>query len=196
MMWNSNLSPEININRNLVNRFKKYATISGILFILLGLAGMIFPVFATFTTVIFVAYLMLVAGLSSAWLTWTSNKEDWAGWLKSTLLVLVALMMLFYPRDGVAALGMLFAIYFFIDAFAGFGLAFSLRPKKIWWLWLVNAVTSLALGTIFIIGWPFSSVYMIGIFVGVSLLFDGLALLMGGSYAEALDGDNETEPKV
>ncbi len=195
-MWNSNLSPEININKNLVDRFKKYATISGILFILLGLTGMIFPAFATFTTVVFVAYLMLVAGLSSGWLTWTSNKKDWAGWLKSILLVLVSLLMLFYPMEGVAALGMLFAIYFFMDAFAGFGLAFSLRPKKIWWLWLVNAVTSLALGTIFIIGWPFSSVYMIGIFVGVSLLFDGLALLMGGSYLEAPDDDKDADKKA
>ena len=190
-MWNSNLSPEININRNLVQRFKKYATVSGIVFILLGVAGIVFPVFATYTTVVFVAYLMLIAGLSSAWMTWQSNKHDWAGWLKSTLLVLVSILILFFPMDGVAALGLLFSIYFFIDAFAGFGLAFSLRPQKIWWLWLVNAITSLALGMIFIIGWPFSSVFMIGIFVGISLLFDGIALLAGGSYLNALDGDEK-----
>ena len=190
-MWNSNLSPEININRNIVAHFKKYAKISGTILVLLGLAGIIFPAVATFTTVIFVAYLMLVAGLTSGWLTWASNKRDWAGWLKSVFLVLVSLLMLFYPMEGVAALGMLFAIYFFIDAFAGFGLAFSLRPQKIWWLWLINAVTSLVLGIIFMIGWPFSSIFMIGLFVGISLLFDGLSLLAGGAYLDPLDDDKE-----
>jgi len=192
-MWNSNLSPEININRNIVAHFKKYAKVSGTILILLGLAGIIFPSVATFTTVIFVAYLMLVAGLASGWLTWASNKKDWAGWLKSFFLVLVSLLMLFYPTDGVAALGMLFAIYFFVDAFAGFGLAFSLKPQKIWWFWLINAVTSLVLGMIFMINWPFSSLYMIGLFVGISLLFDGLALLAGGAYLDPLD---DTEDDV
>ncbi len=193
IMWNSNLSPEININRTLVERFKKYATVSGILFILLGLAGILFPAVVTFSTVLFIAYLMLLAGISAAWMTWKSNRQDWAGWLKSTMLVLVSILMIFFPMDGVAALGLLFSIYFFIDAFAGFGLAFSMRPKKIWWLWLINAVTSLALGVLFIVGWPFSSVYMIGIFVGVSLLFDGFALLAGGSYLDTLEEDEQNK---
>ena len=190
-MWNSNLSPEININRNIVAHFKKYAKISGTILVLLGLAGILFPTIATFTTIVFVAYLMLLAGLTAGWLTWASNKKDWAGWLKSIFLVIVSLLMLFYPMDGVAALGMLFTIYFFIDAFAGFGLAFSLRPQKIWWLWLINAVTSLVLGIIFMIGWPFSSIFMIGLFVGISLLFDGFALLAGGAYLDPLDDTKE-----
>ena len=192
-MWNSNLSPEININRNIVAHFKKYAKISGTILVLLGLAGIIFPAFATLTTVIFVAYLMLVAGLTSGWLTWASNKRDWSGWLKSFFLVLVSLMMIFYPMEGVAALGLLFALYFFIDAFAGFGLAFSLRPQKIWWFWLINAITSLILGAIFITGWPLSSIFMIGIFVGISLLFDGLALLAGGALLDPLDDETKEE---
>jgi uncharacterized membrane protein HdeD (DUF308 family) len=33
----------------------------------------------------------------------------------------------------------------------------------------------------FIVGWPFSSLYLVGLLVGFSLFFDGLALLMGGS---------------
>lgn len=191
--WNSNLSPEMNINKNLVDNFKKYAKISGIIFMVLGSVGIFFPTFMSFTTLAFVSYLMLFAGLSAGWLTWSSNKKDWAGWLKSFLLILVGLFMIFYPMEGIAALGLLFAIYFFMDAFAGFGLAFSLKPQKIWWLWLINAITSLALGVIFIVGWPFSSFFMVGLLVGISLLFDGIALLSGGIFLDEIDKEEKKD---
>ena len=192
--WNNQLNLEMNINKNLVDNFKKYSKISGITFIILGSVGIIFPTFMSLTTLAFVSYLMLFAGLFAGWLTWTSNKEDWAGWLKSFLLILVAMFMLFYPMQGVATLGLLFAIYFFTDAFAGFGLAFSMKPQKNWILWLLNAITSLALGVIFVIGWPFSSLFMVGLLVGISLLFDGIALLTGGILIDkAEEKDNETK---
>ena len=194
--WNTNLNAEININKNLVDNFKKYATISGTLFILIGLIGIIFPTFMSFTTLAFVSYLMLFAGLSSAWLTWMSNKNDWAGWLKSFLLVLVASFMIFYPLQGIATLGLLFAIYYYMDAFSSFGLAFSLKPQKVWWVWFVNALTSLALGTIFVVGWPFSSLFMVGLLVGISLMFDGIALLMGGKFLDSVENETNDETKA
>jgi len=183
----------MNINKELVSSFKKYAKISGIIFIILGFIGIIFPTFMTMSTEIFVSYLMLFAGISSAWMTWVSNRKDWAGWLKSFALILVASFMLFYPMEGVATLGLLFAIYFFTDAFAGFGLAFSLKPQKIWWMWLINAITSLALGVIFLIDWPFSSLFMVGLFVGISLLFDGIALLSGGVFMDEVEKEEKNK---
>ena len=185
--WNSSLNVEMNINKNLVDNFKKYAKISGTIFILLGLAGIIYPAFMSLTTLAFVSYLMIFAGIMAGWMTWTSNKNDWAGWLKSVLLVMVGLFMLFYPLQGVAAIGLLFAVYFLMDAFAGFGLAFSLKPQKIWWLWLINAITSLVLGILFIWGWPLSSLWLVGLFVGISLLFDGIALLTGGMWLDEIE---------
>ena len=185
--WNEELNLEMNINKNLVDSFKKYSKIGGVLFILLGLIGIAFPIVMSLTTLAFVSYLMIIAGLFSGWLTWQSNKEDWAGWLKSFILVLTGLFMIIYPTIGVATLGMLFAIYFFMDAFAGFGLAFSLRPQKIWWLWLFNAITSLILAVLFIVGWPLSSMFLVGLLVGISLFFDGIALLTGGIMIDKME---------
>ena len=185
--WNSKVNAEININQNLINNFKKYAQISGFFFVLLGLAGIFFPTFMSLTTLALVTYLMLFAGFFSGWMTYKSNKEDWAGWLKSFLLIGTALFLLFYPLQGVAALGLLFSFYFFIDSFSSFGLAFSLKPQKVWIFCLINAISSLVLGVLFVIGWPLSSLYLVGIFVGISLLFDGIALLAGGKFIETLE---------
>jgi uncharacterized membrane protein HdeD (DUF308 family) len=177
--WNNGLSAQVNINKNIVENFKKYAKISGILFILLGLSGIIFPAVMSLSTLFFVSYLMIFTGLFSGWLTWKSNKEDWAGWLKSFILLLVGFLMVYNPVSGIATLGLLFSIYFFMDAFASFGLAFSTKPDKVWIIWLFNAITSLVLAIIFIIGWPFNSIYLVGLLVGISLLFDGITLLTG-----------------
>ena len=185
--WNSKVNAEININQNLIDNFKKYAKISGSVFVLLGLAGIIFPEFMSLTTLAFVTYLMLFAGFFAAWLTYTSNKEDWAGWLKSVLLIGTSLLLMFYPVQGVATLGLLFSFYFLMDAFSSFGLAFSLKPQKVWVFWLINAISSLILGVLFIIGWPLSSLYLVGLFVGISLLFDGIALLAGGKFIDDLE---------
>jgi len=180
--WHENINLEMNINKNLIDNFKKYAKIGGIFFVILGIIGILFPTFISITTVYLIAYLMLFAGISAGVMTYKSNREDWVGWLKSFVLVLSSFFILFYPIQGAAALGLVFAIYFFMDAFAGFSLALSLRPQKIWLIWLLNAITSLALGILFVIGWPMSSLFLIGIFVGISLLFDGVALLLGGAF--------------
>jgi len=193
--WHKNLNLEININKNLIDNFKKHAKMGGTLFILLGAVGILFPVFMSITTVFLVAYLMLFAGVSAGVLTYKSNREDWSGWLKSFVLVLASFFILFYPMQGAAALGLVFSIYFFTDAFAGFSLAFSLRPQKVWLFWLFNSMTSLVLGVLFVIGWPMSSLFLIGILVGISLLLDGVALLLGGAFVEDVDDESDGNEK-
>ena len=181
---------QLNLDKDLVDTFKKYAKIGGFLFIGLGLIGIFFPIFMTLGTLMFVSYLMLFAGISSVALTWMSNRGDWTGWLKSLLLIAVSLYMIFYPMSGVATLGLLFSFYFFMDAFGSFGLAFSAQDTKHKWVWIFNAVTSLALAIIFIVNWPFASLWLVGFFVGISLFFDGIGLV-AGSYAI----DNTKEDK-
>jgi len=185
--WHNNLNLEMNINKNIVDNFKKNAKIGGTLFVLFGVVGILFPTVVSLTTVLVVAYLMLFAGVSAGIMTYRSNREDWAGWLKSFILLLSSFLLIFYPFEGAAVLGLVLAIYFFTDAFAGFSLALSLRPQKVWLIWLFNAITSLALGVLFVIGWPTSSLFLIGILVGISLLLDGVALLLGGAFIQDVD---------
>lgn len=164
----------------LLEEFGEHAKTAGIIFIILGLTSIIFPVFASYATVLFVSWLMLLAGLLASYFTYITDRSNWVGWLKSVILIGVALYMLLSPLGGIATLGLLFSIYFFMDAFSGFAIASSLYPHKGWGLWSINAIFSLAIAVIFIIGWPFTSTYLIGLLVGFSLLFDGFAFFMGG----------------
>ncbi len=76
---------------NLLKKFGKYAKTAGAIFIVLGLLGILFPIFTSYAVVIFVAWMMLLAGLMAGYFTFMTDKEDWGGWLKSVALVGVAL---------------------------------------------------------------------------------------------------------
>ena len=182
--WQEDLPPD---GKELLKRFGKYAKVMGIVFVILGLIGIIFPLALSIATVAFASYLMIVAGLFSGYLTWITNKEDWLGWLKSLVLFLIGLFILYYPIGGIAAIGLMLVFYFFMDAFAGFGLAMSMRGHSSWLIWLFNSFVSLVLGIVFMMDWPFSSTYLVGLFIGISLFFDGIALLAGGSIWKKLE---------
>lgn len=169
------------IDESLFDRFSKYSKITGVVFVFLGLIGVIYPMFMTLATVAFVSWLMVFGGFMAGYFTYHSDNSHYLGWLKSFILIVTGLMMIYYPMTGVGTVGLLLSIYFFMDAFASFSLALSMQPEKGWIWWMINSIFSILIGVLFIVGWPLSSMYLVGLFVGFSLFFDGVALLATGS---------------
>ncbi len=162
-----------------LENFGKHAKTAGIILMVIGAIGAMFPIAASLTTLVFVSWILVFAGVLTGYFTYKSNAGDWTGWLKSLIFLGVGIYMLVSPAGGIATLGLIFAIYFFMDAFSGFIMASSFYPNKGWGIWTLNAVLSLAMAMIFVIGWPQTSILLIGLLVGFSLFFDGLALVMG-----------------
>ena len=101
-------------------------------------------------------------------------------WLKPVLLLVVGGLMLVYPVTGVATLGLLLAIYLLMDAFGSFALAQSIHPAKGWGWMAFNGVISALLAALFLIGWPATSIWLVGLYVSISLIFDGWSLVTIG----------------
>ncbi len=163
-------------------RVAKNAKIAGIVLMLLGIGGILFPGIMSLATLFFIAWMLLLGGLMTGYFTWMSDKNDWLGWLKTFILVATGILLIFKPMPGIAAVGLLLAIYFLFDSFGSMAIAFTMKPAKGWWLWLVNGLFSLVLAVIFLAGWPFSSLYLVGLFVGISLFIDGIVLITLGNY--------------
>jgi len=174
-------------DRGLLEKFSKFSKIYGVIFILLGLIGILFPYIISLTTALVYAWLLIVSAFMIGFHTWQTNKKDWLGWLKTVVFLLVGILMVINPLTAVGALGILFAMYFFMDAFTSSALAFELKPEKMWWLSLLNGIFSFMIGIYFIIGWPISSMFLVGFLVGISLFFDGIVLLSLGSAAKRLE---------
>ncbi len=102
------------------------------------------------------------------------------GWLKPFLLIVTGGLMLYSPLSGVAAVGLMLSFYLFLDAFGSFALSRELYPAKGWGWMMFNGIVSLLLAILILSGWPATSLVLVGIYVGVSLIVDGWALIMIG----------------
>ncbi len=179
--------------KDLLENFRKNSKIAGIIFLLLGAVGIFFPGIMSLATAIFVGWLLLFSGFLAAFHTYKTDKKDWLGWLKAFIFLVTGGLIIINPLPGVAALGIIFAVYFLMDSFASFALAFEMKPLKGWWIVLINGILSIILAFIFLIGWPFSSLWLVGLFVGISLLFDGVVLLSLSHYAKKIEEEDKKE---
>jgi uncharacterized membrane protein HdeD (DUF308 family) len=59
-------------------------------------------------------------------------------------------------------------------------LAFSMKQGMPWMLVALSAVITLLLGIIILAKWPVSSLYILGIFLGIDLVFAGVGWIFVG----------------
>lgn len=161
-------------------QFKIHSIIAGILLLIAGILSIFLPTVTSLTISFLLGWLLVISGIISGYHVIKSYNTKWISWLKPFMLFVVGMLMLFYPLQGIAAVSLLLILYFLIDAFAGIVFGIEWSPLKGWGLMIFNGVLSLVLAIIFIVGWPFSSIWYVGLLVGVSLLFDGATILMLG----------------
>ncbi|NPA03703.1 MAG: hypothetical protein GXO61_02470 [Epsilonproteobacteria bacterium] len=185
-------------DKELLKNFEKHSKIAGVIFLILGLLGIFFPAIMSLTAAYFVAWLFIFSGITIGYHTYKTDKKDWLGWLKAFIYLLTGILVAIYPLPGVAALGIILAVYFFLDGFASFALASELKGQKYWWLVLINGILSIIIGVIFLASWPFGSLLLVGLFVGISLFFDGIVLLSMSSYVKKLEeeSNSSTSPQT
>jgi len=166
-------------NKNITQQFAKNSRYYGVIFIILGLLGVIFPQIMSLTSVIFIGWLLLFSAIITAIHTWQINKKDWLGWLKVIMFSFVSILIISNPIKGIIALSVIFIIYFIVDSILNFTLAFSIKPNNGWFIVLLNAILSLALGIYFLLALanPIKTIWLVGLLVGISLFFDGIMLL-------------------
>ena len=96
------------------------------------------------------------------------------------LLILTGGIMIYSPQAGVAAIGLFLALYLMLDAFGSFALAHAIHPARGWGWMAFNGVVSLLLALLFLVGWPVTSLWLVGLYIGISLFFDGTVLVALG----------------
>lgn len=168
------------IDKKILDKFGPYTLITGVLLIVLGIVGIVLPGVMSLGTAIFVGWLLLVGGTLWAIHTYQHSPKNVIAWFKPALMFVIGSLMLLYPAKGVVVVGLLIAIYLLLDALGSFDLAQSIYPAQGWGWMTFNGVVCALLASLFLIGWPATSPWLVGLYVGISLLFDGLALVAIG----------------
>ena len=158
-------------------QIRKSFRTTGILLLLIGVIAILLPQAVSIVLSIFIGSLLILSGLVVAYGTWTGYRINGLAWLKPFVLIVIGLLIAFNPAAVAATLGLLLVIYFLLTGFASISFALDLRPRGGWGWMMLNGLLSVTLAIIFLAGWPFSSVALIGILVGISFVFDGISLL-------------------
>lgn len=161
----------------------------GILLVVLGAFALASVVTATIVSVYFVAITMVMAGATEIALGLRSASQRWKlTWVLLGILYIGAgLFAFFNPLLAAGVLTLLLGA-----SLAGAGvvrlfLSFQMQSESRWWWVAISSALTLLLGIMVLAQWPASSLYILGVFLSVDLIFAGACWIMIG--AAALSGN-------
>ena len=168
--------------------FKAFAIVEGILLIILGIIALIFPVIASVWVTGVIAVVFLVGGVVG-WISNLARSKRMGRWIcfwrlvVSTLFIVAGASMLSSfdsaaaLKDQVISLSLIVGIVFLVEGLVAFfnGLAHSNRPGAGWAV--ANGVITFILGLLIVTLNSWNLVWVLGMLVGISLLFSGIDLI-------------------
>ena len=164
-------------------RAHRTSRIVGILLILAGLFAIFLPFIAGLAVTAVVGWLLLIAGFAHLIYGWHSRTTGSILWqvLIGILYLLVGFYLIFHPARGLVTLTFLLAAYFVVEGVIELTMFFRLRRTHRAGWFLLDGLITLLLAAFIWAHWPFSSVWVLGTIVGISLLISGIARVSFGA---------------
>ncbi len=178
-----NINIEIReVQQNILNYLQKHWKLfaaEGVFFIILGSTAIIIPQVFSIGIALFLGWLLLIAATFQIFRALRMIKmPGFSLWLFIGLLqAVVGYFLVADPLAGVMTLTMLLTLFFAIEGSAKVFLAFMMRPLARWGWVLFSGFTSLLLAIIVWAGWPGTASWVLGLMLGINMIFLGWSLL-------------------
>jgi uncharacterized membrane protein HdeD (DUF308 family) len=155
--------------------------------VLLGVLALGFPAVASIETAVVFGVLLLIAGaLQMGAAIWA---REWGGFFVNVLVGLFDLFvgLVFIDRPVMAATELTLVLAVFLVAAGLIRLVAAPSLRFSGWGWsMLNGAITLLLGVLIWRSWPGDGLWVIGLLVGIELVFSGWSLVMLGLAARAL----------
>lgn len=159
-----------------------WLTIEGVLLILLGIAALVMPLMAGLAATLVFAWILILTGMIGLISAFAGRAHAHLGWSLASAIIALAIgvILFFYPLAGAVALTLIIGAYLFLDGIALIGLALDHRRRAISpWGWLLaSGLIDLVLAAVILFMSAIGSAVFVGVMVGLSLIFAGIALLL------------------
>jgi len=162
-----------------LEQYWRFIFIEGLLFILLGTTAIVVPQIFTVAIALFLGWLILLGGLIQMMrtLVFSSIPGFWL-WLSLALLqIVLGYLLITNPLTGALTLTLMLLIFFAIEGISKISLALLIKPLANWSWMLFSGVTALIFVVIIIIGWSEVSHWLLGLLLGINMVFLGWALV-------------------
>jgi uncharacterized membrane protein HdeD (DUF308 family) len=154
----------------------------GVVYVIAGLIALSSIVFATKVTVFVVGIMMLIAGIAEM-----INAFQFKSWGKFVLWLLLGLLYVAAglvtfenPLLAAAVLTLLLGVALVVSGVMRTILGFSMRGGMLWTSVVFSGVVTLLLGIVILAHWPVSSLFVLGVLLGVDLLIIGIGWILVG----------------
>jgi uncharacterized membrane protein HdeD (DUF308 family) len=159
----------------------------GILLVVLGMIALGSAALMTLASVLLFGWLLIFAGVMDA--VQAFRCKGWSGFfvdlLTGVLYLVVGFMVVANPGATAVALTLLIAMFLILGGLFRIVAAIAARTPHWGWV-LLHGVVSLVLGVAIWRQWPLSGLWVIGLFVGIEMIFNGWSLVMLGLAAKKL----------
>ncbi|HOB74811.1 MAG TPA: HdeD family acid-resistance protein [Phycisphaerae bacterium] len=164
-----------------------WLVILGAVLAILGLLALGVPLVATLVTSVFLGWLLIIGGILEVvhglW------HRSWRGFFMDLLIgvVYVVIGFMIVANPGIAMLTLTLLIAMFLIISGIFRIVTAVSERFPHWGWILfNGIVSLVLGIMIWRQWPASALWVIGLFVGIDMLLQGVSLIMLGLAAKKL----------
>ena len=155
--------------------------IEGIVLVILGAIAIVVPPLATVAYTILIGWVLLISGAVGLVTTFWMRHAPGFWWsLLSALIGIVAgLLLLGWPLTGALSLTLVLTAFFIVEGIASIMYAIEHRNQLSgrWGWMLLSGIVDLILAAIIIAGLPGSAAWVLGLLVGINMLFGGVAMI-------------------
>ena len=172
-------------NENIIQSFKQKANwfiVIGIILIVLGCLALGYQFIATVFSVYFIGSLIFIAGIIQVIHSFNikgfGQTALWA--IMGILYIFIGLMSFFQPIAVSSALTLLISLLLTISGFTQIFAAMSNHNLPRWGWIIFSGIINIILGLMLMAGWPYDSIWVLGMFLGIDLVFQGFAYIAIG----------------
>jgi uncharacterized membrane protein HdeD (DUF308 family) len=170
----------------------------GIILSILGIIAIATPAVSTIFAETWFALILISAGAAKLVYAYQTRNDEGFIWklLLGILYVTTGVMLFIYPYTGILTLTLLLGTFLLTEGTFELILAFRLRERANWTSVLINGIITLLLGAMIWFQWPFNAPWLLGTFVGASILLTGISRTMLSFNARSALNSNDPAASV
>lgn len=167
-----------------------------IILIIFGLLAIALPMISSIGVAIVIGWMVIFAGIAQLVHAFQSKGIGPIVWkvLVALIYVVAGFSLIARPAAGVAGLTLVLGIFLFAEGIADVVAYFATRKSGSSPWMLLDGIITLVLGFLIWNRWPSSSLWVIGTFVGISMVMTGTTRLMMALAVRKLAGDLSDTP--
>ena len=164
--------------RETVKRYSLWYLIQGGLMVLAGILALFYPMFSSVAVVVLLGWLLIISGIVQgiSLIGARHVPHFWLQLFSVALSVIIGLLFLRHPGQGLLTLTMLLIVFFMAEGISKVIFSLTIRPFPNWGWVLASGLIGILAAVYLWSSLPVTAIWLLGLLLGLLLISEGAAL--------------------